>query len=94
MNKENANGGGSIYQRKDGRWEGITYVLTADGTHKRRSAYGKTCDDAHDKLTRLKGRVQQRAPRRHEQTESGRLPDVLAGQRRTHQGPSGYVRRL
>lgn len=54
MGKKNANGGGSIYQRKDGRWEGIAYVLTADGTHKRRSVYGKTWDEAHDKLTRLK----------------------------------------
>ncbi|QKV93920.1 site-specific integrase [Streptomyces sp. NA02950] len=54
MGKKNSNGEGSIYQRRDGRWEGIAYVLTADGTHKRRSVYGKTWDEAHYKLTRLK----------------------------------------
>ncbi|MEU7317637.1 site-specific integrase [Streptomyces sp. NPDC007083] len=52
--KRNVNGEGSIYQRKDGRWEGTAYVLATDGTYKRRSVYGKTWDDAHDKLTRLK----------------------------------------
>ncbi|WP_405804299.1 tyrosine-type recombinase/integrase [Streptomyces sp. NBC_01187] len=52
--KRNVNGEGTIYQRKDGRWEGIAYVLATDGTYKRRSVYGKTWDDAHDKLTRLK----------------------------------------
>ena len=52
--KKNANNEGTIYQRKDGRWEGSAYVLTTDGTYKRRSVYGKTWDDAHEKLTRLK----------------------------------------
>ncbi|MFI7246191.1 tyrosine recombinase XerC [Streptomyces qinglanensis] len=52
--KRNVNGEGTIYQRKDGRWEGIAYVLATDGTYKRRSVYGKTWEDAHDKLTRLK----------------------------------------
>ncbi|MFE7707142.1 tyrosine recombinase XerC [Streptomyces sp. NPDC057486] len=52
--KRNANNEGTIYQRKDGRWEGSAYVLTTDGTYKRRSVYGKTWDDAHEKLTRLK----------------------------------------
>ncbi|MFD9285519.1 N-terminal phage integrase SAM-like domain-containing protein [Streptomyces mirabilis] len=52
--KKNANNEGTIYQRKDGRWEGSAYVLTTDGTYKRRSVYGKTWDEAHEKLTRLK----------------------------------------
>lgn len=52
--KKNVNGEGSIYQRKDGRWEGTAYVLTSDGTYKRRSVYGKSWDDAHERLTRLK----------------------------------------
>ncbi|MFF7310648.1 hypothetical protein [Streptomyces sp. NPDC008137] len=42
--KKNANNEGTIYQRKDGRWEGSAYVLTTDGTYKRRSVYGKTWD--------------------------------------------------
>lgn len=52
--KKNANNEGTIYQRKDGRWEGSAYVLTTDGTYKRRSVYGKTWDEAHEKLTKLK----------------------------------------
>uniref|UniRef100_UPI0031E2B257 site-specific integrase n=1 Tax=Streptomyces hawaiiensis TaxID=67305 RepID=UPI0031E2B257 len=52
--KKNANNEGTIYQRRDGRWEGSAYVLTTDGTYKRRSVYGKTWDEAHEKLTRLK----------------------------------------
>ncbi|MGA5375811.1 site-specific integrase [Streptomyces griseoincarnatus] len=52
--KKNANNEGTIYQRKDGRWEGSAYVLTTEGTYKRRSVYGKTWDEAHEKLTKLK----------------------------------------
>ncbi|WP_406396407.1 hypothetical protein [Streptomyces sp. NBC_00887] len=52
--RKNANNEGTIYQRKDGRWEGSAYVLTTDGIYKRRSVYGKTWDDAHEKLTKLK----------------------------------------
>jgi integrase len=52
--KKNANNEGTIYQRKDGRWEGSAYVLTTEGTYKRRSVYGRTWDDAHEKLTKLK----------------------------------------
>lgn len=47
--KKNANGEGSIYQRKDGRWEGSAFVLTSDDTYKRRRVYGKSWDDAHEK---------------------------------------------
>ncbi|MEU3278237.1 hypothetical protein [Streptomyces antibioticus] len=50
--KKNPNNKGTIYLRKDGRWEGSAYVLTTDGTYKRRSVYGKTWDDAHEKLTK------------------------------------------
>lgn len=62
MAKKNANGEGSIYHRKDGRWEGVAYVLTSEGTYKRRSVYGKTWEDAHDKLTRLKADSQSGVP--------------------------------
>ncbi|GAA3616688.1 tyrosine recombinase XerC [Streptomyces chitinivorans] len=60
--RKNGNGEGSIYQRKDGRWEGTAYVLTTDGTYKRRSVYGKTWDEAHEKLTRLKADSQTGLP--------------------------------
>ncbi|MBP8532892.1 tyrosine recombinase XerC [Streptomyces sp. MK37H] len=62
MAKRNANGEGSIWQRKDGRWVGSAFVLTADGTYKRRDVYGKSWDDVHDKLTRLKADSQKGVP--------------------------------
>ncbi|MEV0282002.1 site-specific integrase [Streptomyces sp. NPDC050610] len=52
--KKNANNEGTIYQRKDGRWEGSAFVLTSDGTYKRRSVYGQDWEEAHEKLTKLK----------------------------------------
>ncbi|WP_435972250.1 tyrosine-type recombinase/integrase [Streptomyces sp. Qhu_M48] len=45
-----ANGEGTIYQRKDGRWEAAGYVLAADGTSKRVRVYGTTRKQAADKL--------------------------------------------
>lgn len=49
--KSRANGEGTIYQRKDGRWEAAGYVLAANGTHKRVRVYGTTRKDASDKLS-------------------------------------------
>jgi integrase len=43
------NGEGTIYQRKDGRWEAATYVLTSGGTRKRIRVYGRTREEAADK---------------------------------------------
>ncbi|MEE1939657.1 site-specific integrase [Streptomyces sp. TRM 70361] len=60
--RKNGNGEGTIYLRKDGRWEGTAYVLTTDGTYKRRSVYGRTWDEAHEKLTRLKADSQTGLP--------------------------------
>ncbi|WP_406084476.1 tyrosine recombinase XerC [Streptomyces virginiae] len=48
--KTRANGEGTIYQRKDGRWEAAGYVLAADGSRKRVRVYGTTRKDAADKL--------------------------------------------
>nr|WSX75733.1 site-specific integrase [Streptomyces sp. NBC_00899] len=49
--KSRANGEGTIYQRKDGRWEAAGYVLATDGTRKRIRVYGTTRKEAADKLT-------------------------------------------
>jgi integrase len=54
--KRRANGQGSIYQRKDGRWAGAAYVLTSNGTYKRVPVYGKSADEVDAKLTALKAR--------------------------------------
>lgn len=48
-----ANGEGTIYQRKDGRWEAAAYVLTTDGTEKRQRLYGRTREEVHSELVRL-----------------------------------------
>jgi integrase len=61
--RKNPNGEGSIYQRSsDGRWVGQAYVLTTDGTQKRKFVYGDTWDDAHAKLVELKARSQRGIP--------------------------------
>lgn len=47
-----ANGDGTVYQRKDGRWEAAGYVLAPPGnTRKRVHVYGTTRKDALAKLT-------------------------------------------
>lgn len=50
MGGRRANGEGTVYQRKDGRWEAAGYVATADGGSKRVRVYGSTRKEAMDKL--------------------------------------------
>ena len=51
-----SNGEGSIYHRKDGRWEGAVYVLTTSGIKKRHRVYGRTQAEVRKKLTELKAK--------------------------------------
>jgi integrase len=60
--KKRANGQGTIYQRKDGRWTGAVFVLTADGTFKRVPVYGRTAEEVDAKLTELKSRSNRGLP--------------------------------
>ncbi|MER6221550.1 site-specific integrase [Streptomyces sp900105755] len=46
-----ANGDGTVYERKDGRWEAAGYVLAPGNTRKRVSVYGTSRKDALAKLT-------------------------------------------
>ncbi|MCX4774489.1 Transposase [Streptomyces sp. ADI92-24] len=46
-----ANGDGTVYQRKDGRWEAAGYVLAPGNTRKRVRVYGTTRKEALSKLT-------------------------------------------
>jgi integrase len=46
-----ANGDGTVYQRKDGRWEAAGYVLALGNTRKRVRVYGTTRKDALARLT-------------------------------------------
>ena len=52
-----ANGDGSVYKRQDGYWVGAFYTYTTSGARKRVVVYGKTLDEARDKL----GKAQQKA---------------------------------
>jgi integrase len=58
MPRRNVNGEGNIRQRKDGRWEGRTWVYTTDGREVRKSVYGASWDEVHEKLTNLKAKTQ------------------------------------
>lgn len=59
MARRNSNGEGTIYRRKDGRWEGAIYVRTTSGTRKRLRVYGSSRTEVHAKLTDAKARQQQ-----------------------------------
>ena len=54
MARRRSNGEGSIYHRKDGRWEGALYVLTTSGIRKRLRVYGQTQAEVRRKLVETK----------------------------------------
>ncbi|HEV3170372.1 MAG TPA: site-specific integrase [Actinocrinis sp.] len=62
MARRNSNGEGTIYRRKDGRYEGAVYVLTTSGTRKRVRLYGATRAEVHVKLTEAKAKNDQGIP--------------------------------
>jgi integrase len=48
--RKSSNGEGTIYLRKDGRYEAAAYLLTSSRARKRIRVYGRTRQEAHDKL--------------------------------------------
>lgn len=44
------NGEGTVYRRKDGRWEAAIFATTSDGTRKRVRIYGRTGEEVRRKL--------------------------------------------
>jgi hypothetical protein len=50
----NANGEGTIYRRKDGRYEAATYAITTTSLRKRIRVYGRTKSEVVDKLLDVK----------------------------------------
>ncbi|QKW10554.1 site-specific integrase [Streptomyces sp. NA04227] len=50
--RSRANGDGTIYQRKDGRWEAAGYVLAPGNTRKRVRVYGTSRKEALGRLTK------------------------------------------
>jgi integrase len=55
--RHGVNGDGSVYKRQDGYWVGAFYARTTSGAIKRIVVYGKSRDEARDKL----GKAQQQA---------------------------------
>lgn len=62
MPRRNSNGEGTIYRRKDGRWEASLWTVTASGIRKRVRDYGATRSEAHAKLIELKAAQQKGIP--------------------------------
>jgi integrase len=62
MTSRRANGEGTIYRRKDGRYEGAAYFLTTSGAHKRVRVYGKTREEVHAQLTEAVAKSRQGVP--------------------------------
>lgn len=74
MRRKRANGGGTIYLRKDGRYEAAMYLLTMSGQRKRIRVYGKTYMEAQGKLADLTAQAAQRLPVSDQRTK---LADYL-----------------
>ncbi|MFH8870308.1 tyrosine-type recombinase/integrase [Streptomyces griseus] len=72
--KRNPNGAGSIWRRKDGRYEARVYVPQPDGTRKRKTVYGGTWDECDAKRQKLVLRDRQGIPT---PTRSARLSEWL-----------------
>lgn len=72
--KRNPNGAGSIWQRKDGRYEARVYVPQPDGTRKRKTVYGATWEECDTKRQELVRRDRQGIPT---PTRSAKLSEWL-----------------
>ncbi|MFD5424475.1 tyrosine-type recombinase/integrase [Streptomyces sp. NPDC127084] len=72
--KRNPNGAGSIWQRKDGRYEARVYVPQPDGTRKRKTVYGATWEECDTKRQELVRRDRQGIPT---PTRSSKLSEWL-----------------
>jgi integrase len=57
--RRRANGEGTVFPRKDGRYEAAAYFLTTSGVRKRIRVYAKTRAEAHAKLVEAKAQAQQ-----------------------------------
>lgn len=75
---------GSVYQRSDGRWVGVVDHGWIDGRRVRKSVYGKTRKEAHERLqAALRGHSDGLAPSPDRLTVAAYLTDWLASARPT-----------
>jgi integrase len=95
-----ANGEGSVYQRKDGRWVGSAYASDGQGKVARRTVYGRTRKEASDKLATMLARATNGLPAVEASTKVGAyleqwLEDVVQPQvrRRTYEAYRTCVER-
>lgn len=52
-------GSGTVYRRKDGRYEAAVWVTTPNGQRRRKRVYGRTYEEAHEKYVALMRQVHQ-----------------------------------
>ncbi|PSM41746.1 site-specific integrase [Streptomyces dioscori] len=62
MAKRRPNGGGTIAKRSDGRYQGAAYVTDTDGNRVRKYVYGRTWDEANEKLGKLQDQERNGVP--------------------------------
>jgi len=91
MKGRNANGEGSVWLRKDGRWCAAAYLPVVTGGRRRVVVYGKSRQEARVKLRELLDRAEQNIPAAPANlTVAAYLTEWLAHIRR-HVRPSTYV---
>ncbi|MFG2948848.1 site-specific integrase [Streptomyces adustus] len=91
--KRNPNGAGSIWQRKDGRFEARVYVPQPDGTRKRKTVYGATWEECDEKRQELVRRDRQGIPTPSRSAKlSEWLPYWLEEYIRPHRKRTTYVK--
>ena len=98
--RKRANGEGSVWKRKDGRYAFSVYVLATDGTYKRVQGYGRDRADAQAKVNKLLADSDRGVPVAAENWTVAEylnywLEHVVGAERRpkTVQGYEGVVRR-
>src|SRR5215469_402645 len=87
------NGDGSVYKRQqDGYWVGAFYARTTSGARKRIVVYGKTLDEARDKLGKAQHQARAGIPVPRRIVEGRTVPGVLAGEHRQAQPAARHLR--
>ncbi|MEC3979528.1 tyrosine-type recombinase/integrase [Amycolatopsis sp. H20-H5] len=87
-----ANGEGTLYKRKDGRYEAALYVTTTSDTRKRVRVYGKTRTEVHAKLIEAKAQDQHGIPTVEKSWRIGEYLDYwLTEVVRPNRRPSTYA---
>ncbi|MER7150313.1 site-specific integrase [Streptomyces lydicus] len=91
--KRNPNGAGSIWHRKDGRYEARVYVPQPDGTRQRKTVYGATWEECDEKRQELVRRDRQgiQTPSRSAKLSEW-LPYWLEGHVRPQRKRTTYVK--